>query len=104
VSINMFQLVSRVLHAHRLEIITSAYAMLARLSFSTKEYTHRLSEHGASMKKPIAPMIFISTKEEPITLVQLSRIVEMAISYFNDAISKLEDKKIFITRSFRDLS
>jgi hypothetical protein len=104
VTINLFQTVSRVLHARNVEIMSNPHAFLVRMSSTTDEYLRLISEYGKSLEKAIEPMSFVSTKEEPRNFMLVSRIIGMAISYFNDAISKLEKDKIFITRTIRDLS
>ncbi len=104
VTINLHQMVSRILHAHNVEIMSNPIDFIVRMSSSTDEYFRRISEYGSSIEKPIEPMIFVSTKDERTNFVLVTRILRMAIAYFNDAISQLEKDKILIARAFRDLT
>ncbi len=104
VTINLYQMVSRILHARNVKIMSDPCAFLVLMSTSRKHYVSLVSEYGKSLEKQIEPMIFLSTKDEPRNFVLVSRILEMAIAYFNGAITQLEKDKIFIARAFRDLA
>jgi hypothetical protein len=103
ITVNLYNVISRVLHARNIELLSDPYDFLARMSYSTAQYCSWVAEYGKSLEKPIDPMIIISTKQEPRTFLLLSRIIGITISYFNDVISKLERDKIYVSRAFRDL-
>ncbi len=99
---NLYQIVSRILHAHNIDILSSQYAMLARLSTTTDNYFALISEYANKQDRYVEPIILISTKDEPLSFVLLSRILGASQAYLNDTISKLENSKIYIARWFRD--
>ncbi len=103
-TLDLYSVVSRVLHAHSIELLDTSYAFLAHMSHTIDDYISLISEYGRSVEMPIEPMMFISTKKEPKTFILLARIIGVTVSYFNDVISKLEQDKIYISRAARDLA
>ena len=101
VQVNLHQAVSRILHAHSVDILSNQYAFLARIAPTTNEYARLVAEHHKSAEKNFEPVLFLSTKQEPINLLLLPRLIDMARSYLIEVLSRLEKGEIYLARWFR---
>jgi hypothetical protein len=102
VTLNLSQIVSRVLHAHRVDILCRPHAFIAKLSRDSEEYFKLITASRKTTKEFIEPLVFVSTAQEPESFILLYRLLESARAYLNGTISQLEKGKIFITRTLRD--
>jgi hypothetical protein len=98
-AINIYQTVSRILHASSLDILSDKLSICTKI-FSFNDALHHA--HEVNDKRVFSPLICVQTDKEPQTLFLLSRFLNASRIYIDSIIDHLGDQKIYIERSLRE--
>jgi hypothetical protein len=103
VEINLFQIMSRILHAHRTEVMCKVYQIIMYIPMPRDDKLTLVAAHKSDLNRYIEPIVFVGTKQEPTNFFRLARLLELARLYLIEAVSMLEQKDIHVSKTYHDI-